>query len=229
VSLPFLYAITDDELEKLIDEDGLEGIDKDFRNIPGSDTYINQFSLNDDEIKMIGVWGFGSDFWRKSEPHEYGAGLCIAFFPNRYFKVDKGYRENGQIQSTYGMWKIENKILFVKFEAKLVVINYHARNEYERFDVEYYEDGNYYPIFQIHDYKKVFYNEEAFKWDAIPSKMREFYEIFLEDAPRMRRLFYTLGMSSLWGIDPDSKPGKTLLHPQKTKEYYVDLFWTWTT
>ena len=214
------------DLEELISECFLDGIDESFRNVRGSDNYINKFELTEDEITMLGLWGFDSIVAKIPKERKYGAGIGITFYPNRYFKVWKDDAVNGQIRSTFGTWKVVNKTLYVRFEAKLIIVDRRAPNDYDKYNVEYCEDTNYYPIFNIPRYEKAYYNLEAFKWTAIPVRIRDFFEILVEDGPRSRLLFDTLG-DPPGNIQPDSKFGRLLLNPQKTKEYYVDLLEVW--
>jgi hypothetical protein len=219
-------TVSPDELERLIKESVVEGKEESFTNIPGSEEYIKNFSLNEDEIKIIGSWGFEGILCKIPKDNKYGPGIGITFYPNRSFRVYKNNRDNGQIKSTYGEWKIANKKLLVKFEAKLVIVAQLAKNNYEKYNIEYYNDEKYYPIFQIPAYERAFYNTEAFRWNALPRMMRTFFEILLEDGPRSRLLFDPLG-DPPGNIRPNSKYGKLLLNPQKTKEYYVDLLDIW--
>ncbi|MDR0315763.1 MAG: hypothetical protein LBH97_02560 [Treponema sp.] len=227
LSLSVLYAIPPDELERSIKLGAVEGLNKDFRNVDGSENYIRTFSLNDDEIKMLGSWGFDGIVCKTPKDRKYGPGIGIKFFLNRYFRIQKEDQNNGQIKWTYGKWKVENKMLLVKFEARLVIIDWQSKSISEKCKIEYYEDENYYPIFEIPEYEKAYYNTEAFKWDILPPRMRSFYGILLEDAPRSRLLFDTLG-DPPGDIRPDSKYGRVLLNPQKSDEYYLALTEVWS-
>jgi hypothetical protein len=215
--------------EKLVhfaDGRALDSIEVDFKNFPGSDEYIRKFNLSEDEIIMLGGWGFDS-FVAKTPPARiYGPGIVITFYPNRYFRIYNENRDNGEIRSSYGEWKVIDKLLFLKFTSKLVIIDEKAPNMYDRYIVEYFDDDNYYPIFRIPKYEYAYYNLTVFDWKYFPQRTLDFFEFKNNDAPRSRLLLDTLA-DPPGNIQADSKYGRLLLNPQKTKEYYIDLLGVW--
>jgi len=220
------YSITPIELEELANDRFLDGITINFKNFPGSNNYIDKFNLTEDELTMIGIWAFDGIVCRAPANRKYGPGVGISFYPNRYLKIEREDRDNGDIRSIYGEWKVENKVLLIKLKVKLIIENKKEKIEYLKYKVEYSSDENFYPVFKIPQYLYAYYNLEPFDWSLLPSQSKQFFEFQNDDAPRSRLLFDSLG-DPPGNVQPDSEYGKILLYPQMSIEYFVDLLQVW--
>lgn len=193
------------EIQQLIDEGIFESTNATFKTIDGSGEYIQKYKLTDDEIKIIGAWGF--DIYTKSILRDdYGPGIGIIFLPNRLFYILKNGSNVNGIKYIIGEWKIENKLLLVKFNSRIVSVKTIQSKEEGNFTIEKKDSLRYYEIFKIPDYQLAYVNDNSFYWNTIPIDILKYYDINLEDKPRFRILFDTLGtppgdisINSYWG------------------------------
>ena len=221
-----LSKYTAKEIARFIGEAIIEPVEKSFSTIAGSEKFIEKFSLNKKEQDMIGHWGFDSIITTSVKQGE-GPGPSVCFFPNRYFYIYTGSsNEQGRIKYIAGYWKVVQNRLMLRFIYRLKIVEPRAGSADSGFAIERGQDAAYYPIFTVPDYKKYYVNTEPFDWTAIPEPIRGFYAIKLNDSPRGRLLFDTLGVPP-GDIRSGSKRGDILLNPQETHAYILDLINVW--
>jgi hypothetical protein len=222
-----VFSDTNEALQELMDEGIIEGIDKSFRTIPGSNVFVETFSLNDQEVDLIGIWVFDGVINESPRNRQYGPGISISLYPNRLFSIQRERADLGQIRKIVGMWRVKNNVLQVRFIAKLVVINTHWNTDIsELFQVQYMDSHIFYSIFNVPQYETVYCNKNAFNWDEIPETILSFYEFSRKDAPRSRLLFDTLG-NPPGDLTKEGKQGAILLNPVITDEYLIRLAYVW--
>ncbi|MDR0290591.1 MAG: hypothetical protein LBI06_06625, partial [Treponema sp.] len=154
------------KLERYIDAESayygsewlIEPVEQSFSTIPGSEHFVEQFSLTDSEQDLIGGWHLNSDFATVTGT---GPGTPISFLPNRYFCVYKSSsNELDSIKYIVGKWKVEKKRLKLQFICRLRVVDPRARNNNDRLIIEYYDDNAYYPIHKVQKYERYFFNDK---------------------------------------------------------------------
>jgi hypothetical protein len=221
-----LYSYPDEYLTAYANRGVIEAIEETFRNCEGSDLYINKYQLNEEEINMLGNWGFDGLVCPFPPERKYGPGLAITFYPNRYFRIYKENENVGQIRYIVGEWKVDNYKLQLMFIAKIIINDLSIKDKYARYTVDYLGDNTFYTIFSVPAYKIAYVNDIPFDWSELPSNLLFLLDFRNDDAPRSRLLFDTLG-DPPGNIQPDSKYGKLLLEPKKSKEYFIDLLDVW--
>jgi hypothetical protein len=220
-----LNTYTAQDIIEFIGEAIIEPIEKTFSKISGSENFMRQFSLNSDEQKMIGIWGFNGIV--TSPKGGDGPGTSICFLPNRYFYVYKGSRNDiGYIKYIVGYWKVESSMLMVRFICRLKILEAQSKNINEKYSIEYMDDYTYYSIFTVPEYKGYYINRKPFDWTIIPEEICEFYQIKNNDSPRGRLLFDTLGVPP-GDLREAGSLGKFLLNPRITDEYILELIDVW--
>lgn len=188
------YSYDEVFLKECTDLRIIESVTVSFENFDGSSRFLQKFSLHEEELKMIGIWGFDNFINKYPENREYGPGISITFYPNRCFHI---YKENtgiGQIKHILGEWKAEGRRLYIRFIAKLIIINETGLNKYEKYRSEYLNDNTFYSIFTIPDYKIAYSNDKAFDWGEIPSRLMAYFDFKNDDKPRSRLLLDPLGI-----------------------------------
>jgi hypothetical protein len=237
----FLYGHSDEELMLYVNEGILEPIELTFRDCTESDRYITKYHLNEDEIRMVGSWGFDGTINKAESPifRKYGPGYLIFFYPNRYFYTTNGdygrykgdtfpYTENGEVVYTVGQWRVENKKLQVMFIAKIIMNDNEIKDRHKRYAVKYVRDNAYYTIFSIPTYRIGYFNTEPFNWGALPSSLLESLDFKNDDAPRTRSLPKGRWEEYLGLLIKDYPGHDFLLNPRKNDaNYLIELTYVW--
>jgi hypothetical protein len=205
----------------------LESVSLSFSDFAGSGRFIQKYALNDEELKMVGIWGFENIVCKIPNERKYGPGLTITFYPNRYFRCHKENQETGEIRSIFGEWKVVGKKLYVRFIGKLVIVEEIGLDKYKMYRGEYLNDTKFHKIFTVPDYKIAFVNEKAFDWGKIPLSVRSYFDFRNDDKPRSRFLKDSLAYIP-GDLREGGRVGDLLFSPEIYDErYLIDLLGVW--
>jgi hypothetical protein len=213
------YSYDEDLLRRGTEQRILDSINVSFNNFEGSDRFINKFSLSKDELDIIGIWGFDGIFCKTPPDRQYGPGLTITFYPNRYFCIYREDKSIGKIKEIFGEWRVIDKNLQIKFRAKLII----AENLY---DIEYFNNNLYYTIFSVPNYEIAYVNKTPFDWSGVSSDVLSFFEFGSKDSPRSRLLLDPLG-DPPGDLKEGAQLGDTLFYPSMSKDYLIKLMNIW--
>jgi len=223
----YIYSYTDEYLIECTNEGIVESVERSFRICEGSENYINKYLLDEDEINIIGFWTFDGIICPHPKNREYGPGISIIFYPNRYFQIYKEGENKDQIKNIVGQWKVFDKKLQVMFIAKIIINDLTTSDKYNRYKVIYINNNTYYTIFTIPNYSIAYVNTKPFDWGNLPSSLLLSLDFKNNDSPRSRLLFDPLG-NPPGNITENSTYGNLLLNPRKNdKKYLIDLMDVW--
>lgn len=219
---PLFGDMDESYIQDLVNERIIERTSQSFTTVPGSLRFIEKFKLNEKEIELIGIWGFDGVINKVSRIREYGPGISITFYPNRYFCIYREFENQGQIKQIIGKWKVENGNLLIRLKARIIIVNSKGDSVYTKNKVEYCDSFKYYQIFTVPTYDIIFVNTQPFDWGEIPLNLRNYYEIPNNDKPRSRLLFDSLGTPP-GNIQEGSCLGDLLYNPEISDRYFIDI------
>lgn len=220
-----ICAEKNDQVQLLVDEGVFENSKISFANIEGASVFIDKYSLNTDEIKLIGCWGLDI-YTERLERDDYGPGIVIKFLPNRLFCIVKSNVRSNRIKYVLGEWKVEHKKLMLKFVARAILRDGCIGDDVSDYYLEKDANQEYFHVFTVPNYSVAFVNDRAFTWSGIPLSIINFYGINLEDKPRYRLLFDTLGTPP-GDLTNTSPLGLLLLERAEKDEYLLRMIEVW--